>query len=430
MLSESIQDSEETQTSSRSSSVYLDAPEAPLSDAHDAASPRRVSSGSNPLVITSSSPMPATTPLLHASPVSEVPPTPAVNDHGLESSGAALASPDETTLTPLRAHYLKKSLVTLQFSKELLGFTEMDPAWPTLSPLSYLGRPFTPPPKGAPRLEVPFLKFMFRQFVLTFPFISSAPKDFFPLKAQPFVSSLVSRNLSTTDDVLGMDDPEIDPELRSRQKIIAKAEKYFSLILGSAVRMMEAEEVVRLSQRDLDRLETLARRRAARIHRVRMAFDVNIICVRTVVEKGRVRSRVHEEFIIRTRREGWHDVLVSRRYGDFKTLAEEVSILVRDPDVFHQFYLLYSYEKRIRIWKSRVHRQRTAQSSPWPRRRNNSPPLSPAHPTRQPQPLSPPKHKTAILLALTPPCRASMTSLLVLRHQASMPPLWPGKRTV
>ncbi|CCA75758.1 hypothetical protein PIIN_09748 [Serendipita indica DSM 11827] len=234
---------------------------------------------------------------------------------------------DLITLTPLRAHYLKKSLVTLQFSKELLGFTDMDPSIPTLSPLSYLGPPFTPPPRNAARHDVPFLRFMFRQFVLTFPFITSAPKDFFPSKVQPFVGSLMARNLSTTDDVLGMDDPNFqgeDPEVRSRQKIVAKAEKYFSLIVGSAIKLVEQEEVVRLSQRDLDRLEILARKRNARMKYARDAFDVNIICVRTVVEKGRMRSRVHEEFIIRTRRTGWADTLVSRRYGDFKTLAEEL----------------------------------------------------------------------------------------------------------
>lgn len=294
---------------SPSSSIYEDAQEHPLADqlltqqdeeniTNEKPSPSQIVT--NDLASGSSKEV-------HASPVSDV---------GLASA---------TALTPLRAHYLKKSLVTLQFSKELLGFTELDPAWPTLSPLSYLGAPFTPPPKGAPALQLPFLRYMFRQFILRFPFIASAPRDFFPAKLQPFIGSLLSRNLSTTDDILGMDEPDHDPEKRSRQKIIAKTEKYFSLVLGSALKLTEPEEVVRLTQRDLDRLEVLARRRAAKAQRAREGFDVNIICVRTVVEKGRVRSRVHEEFVIRTRRAGWQDVLVSRRHGDFKTLAEEVS---------------------------------------------------------------------------------------------------------
>ncbi|KAG8834897.1 hypothetical protein FRC17_006444 [Serendipita sp. 399] len=337
---------------SPSSSIYVDAPEHQLvtpnddranqgnhADAAPAATELATANTTAPLDTNVKPETPSG--VLHASPVADVGEPTASEIAGSLISGAEAKikgnnnSNDYTTLTPLRAHYLKKSLVTAQFSKELLAFTELDPRFPTLSPLSYLGQPFTPAPKGAPPLDVPFLKFMFRQFVLTFPFIAAAPKDFFPSKLQPFVGSLVSRNLSTTDDVLGMDDPEDaeDPETRSRLKIIAKAEKYFSFVVGSALKLTEPEEVVRLSQRDLDRLEILARKRAARLQKMRNAFDVNIVCVRTVVEKGRVRSRIHEEFIIRTRREGWNDVLVSRRYGDFKTLAEELRKMYPDYEI-------------------------------------------------------------------------------------------------
>ena len=234
---------------------------------------------------------------------------------------------DPLALTPLRAHYLKKSLIALQFSYELDAISSSQMAFPNLSPLSYLGHPFTPPPKGAPRLDMPFLRYMFRQFVLTFPFVASAPAGFFPQKLQPFVGSLLSRNLSTTEDVLGMDDPGVDPELASRQKLLDKVEKHLALLLGSATKLVEEEEVVRLTQQDLDRLETLAKKRAARAKRLRDAFDVNIVCVRTVVEKKKMqRSRVHDEFIIRTRRARMPDVFVPRRYGDFKTLADEVRL--------------------------------------------------------------------------------------------------------
>ena len=247
-----------------------------------------------------------------ASPMQELPPT---------------TAKDPLALTPLRAHYLKKSLITLQFSYELDAISSSQTAFPNLSPLSYLGHPFTPPPKGAPRLDMPFLKYMFRQFVLTFPFIASAPAGFFPQKLQPFVGSLLSHNLSTTEDVLGMDDPGVDPELASRQKLLGKVEKHLALLLGSATKLVEEEEVVRLTQKDLDRLEALAKKRAARAKRLRDAFDVNIVCVRTVVEKKKIqRSRVHDEFIIRTRRARMPDVFVARRYGDFKTLADEVRL--------------------------------------------------------------------------------------------------------
>ncbi|ETW83931.1 hypothetical protein HETIRDRAFT_235512, partial [Heterobasidion irregulare TC 32-1] len=235
----------------------------------------------------------------------------------------------DTTLTPVRAHYLKKTLIQLQFSHELAAITSSPAsALPNLSTLSYLGPPFSPPPQGAPALDLPFLRYIFRQFVLTFPFLAAAPRDFFPDKVQPFVASVLARNLSSPSSILG-DGPDSasgssSAEDNSQKKIMAKLERSLALFINYATKIAEREEVVRLAQADLDRLELLARRRRARLARMQDVFDVNIVCVRTVVEKGRVRSRVHEEFIIRTRRSRAHDVYVSRRYGDFRTLADEL----------------------------------------------------------------------------------------------------------
>ncbi|KAF9821175.1 hypothetical protein IEO21_00783 [Rhodonia placenta] len=227
---------------------------------------------------------------------------------------------DLTTLTPLRAHYLKKQLISLQFQRELDALIAA-PAH-NVSPFSYLGPPFTPPPKDAPRLELPFLRYCFRRFVLSFPFLAAAPPDFFPDKLQPFMASMLSKNLSSSSAAL--DEKSEDAEETARNKLLTKLERNASMLMTSGVKIVEKEEVVRLSQADLDRLEAIARKRAARERRMKDRFEVNVICVRTVTEKGRVRSRVHEEFIVRTRRGHQPDVYVSRRYGDFKTLAAEL----------------------------------------------------------------------------------------------------------
>ncbi|EPQ59257.1 hypothetical protein GLOTRDRAFT_70534 [Gloeophyllum trabeum ATCC 11539] len=224
------------------------------------------------------------------------------------------------SLTPLRAHYLKKTLIQLQFRHELDAITTSAPN--NVSTFSYLGPPFNPPPKDAPPLDLPFLRYIFRQFVLTFPFLNQAPKDFFPEKLQPFMVSVLSRNLSPSSI---FDEGGEGSEQATRIKLLRKAERNFAMFLGSATKLAEREEVVRLSQKDLDRLELMAKKRYAREQRIKETFDVNVICVRTVVDKGRVRSKVHEEFIIRTRRTGQPDVYVSRRYGDFRTLAEEAT---------------------------------------------------------------------------------------------------------
>ncbi|KAG9127594.1 hypothetical protein FRC07_011912 [Ceratobasidium sp. 392] len=273
-----------------------------------------------------------------AVPPKEHPPTPISPSNGAQEGHAVggksstgrtvthnLDSPaDMYTLTPLRAHYLKKTLISMQFTEELKIITTQ-PSNTSVSTLSYLGAPFTALPRDVPRQDLPFLRFMFRQFALTFPFLAAAPKDFFPNKFQPFIASVVARNLSSATNILEGEEAQTS----DGQQILNKAEKHLALLLGAAMKLTENEEVVRLSQADLARIERAAERRrrkaAAAGGSVRAeVFDVNVIAVRAITDKGRVRSKVHEEFVIRTRRTGQPDVFVSRRYGDFKSLSDEL----------------------------------------------------------------------------------------------------------
>lgn len=121
--------------------------------------------------------------------------------------------------------------------------------------------------------------------------MAAAPKDFYSEKLQPFMASMLSRNLSPTS--VFEEDPE-KSEQATRLKLLAKLERNLSLFLGAATKLVEKEEVVRLTQADLDRLEELTRKRQAKMLKERDIFEVNIVSVRTVVDKGRVRSRVHE----------------------------------------------------------------------------------------------------------------------------------------
>ncbi|KAJ7591002.1 hypothetical protein C8J56DRAFT_934434 [Mycena floridula] len=226
------------------------------------------------------------------------------------SSGSSMTEAPESDLTPVRAHYLKKTLIQLQFNQELDEITTSSPN--NISTFSYL---------DAPPLDLPFLRFMFRQFVLTFPFMAAAPKDFYSDKLQPFMASVLSRNLSPTSV---FDEGPEDSEKATRMKLLAKLERNLGLFMGSATKLVEPEQVVRLTQVDLDRLEELSKQRQAKNLQERDIFEINIVSVRNVVDKGRVRSRVHEEFIVRTRRSHQPDWFVSRRYGDFKTLAMEL----------------------------------------------------------------------------------------------------------
>ncbi|KAI0092424.1 hypothetical protein BDY19DRAFT_924281 [Irpex rosettiformis] len=255
---------------------------------------------------------------LSASPTSELPPPPPP-PKGTQDGHEQETPPDSSELTPLRAHYLKKQLVQLQFHRELNAITSIPRN--NISPFSYLGPPFSTPPKDGPRLDLPFLRYMFRHFVVTFPFLHAAPKGFFSDKLQPFMGSLMSRNFS---DAAPFDNNPDNSEEAARFKLLKKLEKNFSMLITSGTKLVEQEDVVRLTQRDLDRLEALSKKRAARERKLKDLFEVNVVCVRNVVERKRVRSKAHDEFIIRTRRRQQPDVFVSRRYGDFRTLADEL----------------------------------------------------------------------------------------------------------
>jgi hypothetical protein len=213
----------------------------------------------------------------------------------MASSAVALSAampppPSESDLTPLRAHYLKKSLIQLQFAREFAFLTSPGPS--NVSTLSYLGSPFAPLPKDAPPVDLPFLCYIFRQFVLTFPFMAAAPKDFYSQKLQPFVAAVVSRNLASTS----VFDDDTDTEQASRKNLTKKLERSASLFTSKATKLVEQEEVVRLTQSDLDRLDLLSKKRQARLAKIGEVdiFEINIVGVRTVLEKGRIRNRVHD----------------------------------------------------------------------------------------------------------------------------------------
>jgi len=168
---------------------------------------------------------------------------------------------DPLQLTPLRAHYLKRELVTLEFVKEL---TSLD----SPGALSVLGPPFLPKsrfvdgvPQPAPQvgskeqieeqrseegqLDLPFLRFVFNHFILSFPFLVACPPTFFSHKLQPFVYSFVQRNISGSDD---RGEGEEDSKTK-RKKIAGKVEKHLGLVMSAAIKLTEnggREEVVRI----------------------------------------------------------------------------------------------------------------------------------------------------------------------------------------
>lgn len=91
-----------------------------------------------------------------------------------------------------------------------------------------------------------------------------------------------------------MDDNSENVARATRLKLLRKVERSLSILMVSGVKLAEPEQVVRLSQADLNRLELLARKRMAREKKAKDSFEINVVCVRTVIDKGRMRSRAHD----------------------------------------------------------------------------------------------------------------------------------------
>lgn len=64
-----------------------------------------------------------------------------------------------------------------------------------------------------------------------------------------------------------------------------------------------------------------------------IVFDLNVVAIRRVKVKSRMRSKVHEEFVIRTRSQSTGEVYVSRRYRDFSKLAQSLRVEFPDLDI-------------------------------------------------------------------------------------------------
>lgn len=272
------------------------------------------------------------------------------------SHSSPAAATSLTELTPLRAHYLKRELVTLQFVRELAHLDSPEA-------LALLGPPFYPQarfvgglPQAAPSPgseaareeqrarealpDLPFLTFVFNHFVLSFPFLANCPPTFFSHKLQPLVYSFVSRNIST-----GADDDEVG--VNKPSKVSTKVEKKLGLVMSAAIKVTEnegREEIVRIagdgslvvavpashraegsSSVDTSTLPPSKSSNPEKPQQPEGYFVINVVAVRNAVVKGRVRNKNHEEFIVRTRRAGMAEVFVTRRYGDFTRLAEAVS---------------------------------------------------------------------------------------------------------
>lgn len=220
-------------------------------------------------------------------------------------------------LTPLRAHYLKKTLVSLQLEEELKAIHRPDV-------LELLGPPF----RSSKRIqndELPLFRHILHQFVLTFPFFQSASPDFFSNKVQLFVERMLERNLIVLD--------EFDNSHHS-SSMVQKTKAYLTMLLSSGLHAQGVEEdIVRICENDRQRLSSLdARRHAAQDPGHAFTTKVNIVCVRRTLSRGRIRHKTLDDFIIATHLNN-DEIYVARRYKDFRQLHQQLRALFPTEDL-------------------------------------------------------------------------------------------------
>lgn len=262
-------------------------------------------------------------------------------------------------LTPLRAHYLKRTLLSLALQRELKLLHRADA-------LAILGPPFASlNGTEAGKTDLPLTRFLMHHFVLSFPLLQSADKRFYQ-DLQSFVQGFMGRNIAADEDE------------SFRLKLAKRLEKYLALVLSSGIKLADnngKEEVVRVSDQNVTTaVPAGSQKDLPPVPTEPDDFDVNVVTVRSVVVKGRIRNGSRDEFILRTRLQG-RDVFVSRRYRDFHKLAQDVSLSRRDWALLLVLMVFDSCGKTFLKKMSGLHQPKTARLSPTP-----PPPVQPVPP--------------------------------------------------
>ena len=183
---------------------------------------------------------------------------------------------DKLGLTPLRSHYLKKYLISKQIQNEIDLLNEPNS-------LSYFGPPFKSyidNDNNDELIDIPFLKFIFNNFIINFPFLRSTPDNFWSDKVQVFVKEFLERNLASTGD---------EEELTKRHAIRLKLEKHLTILLSSCFKVVGGEAVVKVDQSDLQSNNDDKHKNTNAVK-----MQVNIVTIRNPQRKSRVHQKPHE----------------------------------------------------------------------------------------------------------------------------------------
>ncbi|KAK9474268.1 uncharacterized protein V1510DRAFT_361350 [Dipodascopsis tothii] len=229
------------------------------------------------------------------------------------TAGAAPPAP----LTGAQEHYLKKELISLQVGREIEGLGTADA-------LREFGEPFLPAVStksespATSSSTFPILRHVFVQHVRTFPFLDQTDEtEFWQGRVQKFWESFMAKQISSTED---------RSEETKRKRLAFRAQRMIEIMFSNAIKTTSGIEAGVDVVVDDDAIEARGQQRfvlenAADGHAVN-GLDINVVGVREVYKKKRVKSGTHLEYIVRVSRPGHDDCYVAKRYSDFTALHQ------------------------------------------------------------------------------------------------------------
>ncbi|KAK9476561.1 hypothetical protein V1514DRAFT_336562 [Lipomyces japonicus] len=248
-------------------------------------------------------------------------------------------------LTGQQEHYLKKELISLELERELALLSAPDALRKFGAPFRSVDQTAVIQQKSRSKFfrsnnvtvqlplsveikpgdsDFPILRHVFVDHVRNFPFLEKTKEtEFWQDKVQTFWESFATKRISSTQD---------RTEETKRKRLAFKVQKLVELMMSSGIRTTSGlERGVTIhdsdsayKQTDEDKLNFMVDN-ASDGHPIN-GFDVNIVGVKVVSDKKRLRHHEHLEFIIRTNQthSKLEESYVSRKYSDFRDLHQEL----------------------------------------------------------------------------------------------------------
>ncbi|BFZ54884.1 hypothetical protein PYCC9005_001921 [Savitreella phatthalungensis] len=215
--------------------------------------------------------------------------------------------------SPIRRHYLKKLLIEQEIADELSKVSKA----PEALGLPIRSRASNRHPQDANQSveaaqhddRLPVLRFIFQQYVVTFPFLAKTDQEaFWSGKVVPFVSSFNGKRMSSSND---------RAELTKRAKFGRRIQSMLVMLIGAGISsgIEQAATAADSSDASLESTTSVPNQQDVL---------VDIVAVRRVLSDGRVR-RWHCEFVV-----SYNGTLTAHRYGSFRELHEALRTQLKD----------------------------------------------------------------------------------------------------